>query len=42
LIIMIAMTGIGVAMLVVTLAALAAMALSAGSDDHRRSSSSPN
>ncbi len=39
---MIAMTGLGVAMLVVALTALAALAVSVGNDDHRRSSSSPN
>ena len=40
--IMIEMTGVGVAMLVVALVALAALAISVGSDEHRRSSSSPN
>jgi hypothetical protein len=39
---MIATTGIGTVLLVIALAALAAMALSVGNDDHRRSSSSPN
>lgn len=39
---MIAMTGVGAALLVIALVALAALALSVGNDDHRRSSSSPN
>ena len=38
----IATTGVGVVMLVIALVALAALALSIGNDDHRRSSSSPN
>jgi len=42
LMIMIATTGVGVAMLVVALVALAALAITAGNDPHRRSSSSPN
>lgn len=39
---MIALTGIGLVLLVVALAALAAIATHSGNDDHRRSSSSPN
>ena len=38
----IATTGVGVVMLVIALVALAALAVSIGNDDHRRSSSSPN
>lgn len=39
---MIALTGLGVVLLVIALVALAAIALHAGNDDHHRSSSSPN
>lgn len=39
---MITLTGLGVALLVIALGALAAMATHSGNDDHHRSSSSPN
>jgi hypothetical protein len=41
-IIMITLTGMGLALLVVALAALGAIATHSGNDDHHRSSSSPN
>ena len=39
---MLAITGIGVVMLVMALVALVALAIVNGNDEHRRSSSSPN